>query len=208
MDTSANRYVPCAVDWHKDWAGYEVDGYQPTDRQRTIIDAVAAALAAGMFYSSEVRDFVAKTLGVTAEQAAAGTNRVEGGDFGMDCYYARGYLGAQKRHEAERKSWSKLRPAQGMELGTLMFNDFKRMTGVVVTGLFGDGDPVSGKGMLVDLQGKRGSILVGIRVGASNIRCAMDRASERKLRKMNFEEFVAQRGGQVQQQEVPAGSLF
>lgn len=62
------------------------------------------------------------------------TEKVENGDFGMDCYYARCYLETQERIERECLALQELAPAIGMQLGTLVFSDLKSTTGATVIG--------------------------------------------------------------------------
>lgn len=191
MEFIDSRYVPPSGNLFNEWVGCETEGYQPTDRQKVLIDAVLDAKANGLFYTKDVLNHVAKALSVTPEQTAVGATRTEGGDFGMDCYYARQFIEARHRHEAERQAWTLLKPAIGMDIGTLVFNDYKRTTGVVVTGFVGDGDVKNGKGMLMALRGKRGSMTVLLNATATQVRYAMDRAAEKGNRKTNFDQFVA-----------------
>ncbi len=191
MEFLESRYVPPSGNLFNEWAGCEAEGYQPTDRQKVLIDAVRDAKASGLFYTKDVRNHVAKALNLTPEQAAVGATRTEGGDFGMDCYYARQFIEAVQRHEAEHQAWVQLKPTAGLDIGTLVFNDFKRTTGVVVTGFVGEGDVKNGKGMLMALRGKRGAMTVGLNATATQVRYAMDRAAEKGNRKTTFDQFVA-----------------
>ena len=160
---------------YEEWAGYKRRNFVPTERQTRVVEAVQAALAAKLFYTDNVREFCAQRLYITAAQARVRADKVEGGEFGMDCFYARGYLESRQEIEAEDAAHRKLAPRVGMPLGTLVFNDYKRNTGMVVEELLPDGR--------LKLRGKRGRHVVTLECTALSIRHAIDRAAERGLRK-------------------------
>ena len=166
-----------------DWQKREMDGYVPTDRQMVVIAAVRAAVEAKLFYTSDVLAFAKTYLAITEEQAAVGTDRVEGGNFGMDLYYARDFLRAEEAHALDRSARDRLKLCVGKQLGTLVFNDMKRNTGMRVT------STVDGK--LFTLTGKRGASTVILSCSARQIEHAMVRAFERGQRKDNFDAFVS-----------------
>jgi hypothetical protein len=176
-------YVLPTPSAYQEWSRYVCRDFVPTERQKQVIAAVQAALDAKLFYSNEVRKFCANWLGLTSIQAVISADRVEGGEFGMDCYFARGYLDSRRQFEAEDAAHQKLTPRLGMPLGTLMFNDFKRNTGMVITELLPDAR--------LKLRGKRGRYIVILECTALQIAHAIDRAVERGLRKDCFDMFVA-----------------
>jgi len=167
---------------YRDWDGYALESFQPNDRQKQVIDAVQAALDHKHFYSSDVLAYVSARLGVTEEQRAIGASKVEGGHVGMDCYYARRYIEARQAARVEKARAQQLGAFVGMQLGTLIFNDFKRTTGVEVVEVLEAGRELS-------LRGKRGRATVVLRCNATSVACAIDRAAERKARKDRFEDF-------------------
>jgi hypothetical protein len=57
-----------AADPYKDWQRRKFDDFVPTGRQLVVIEAVRAALAEKLFYTSDVLAFCKTFLGVTAEQ--------------------------------------------------------------------------------------------------------------------------------------------
>lgn len=175
---------------YKDWTRNEHPDFVPTDRQKLVMDVVRQALDAGLYYSSEVREFAKGILKPTEQELARGSG-VEGGEFGMDVYYARQTLTAMKRHAVDVESWQHLRPAPGMVLGTIMFSDYKRITGATIVGIEGEGDRTTGKGMSIVFEGKRGSVTVRGTTTATHIRNAIDRALEQGLRKVSFEDLHA-----------------
>ena len=145
-----------------------------------VIAAVQSALDANLFYTRDVLAHAIVQLGVTPEQAERNYKmRVEGGVIGMDTYYARCYIDAQAKAAAERVALQIIKPHVGQKLGTLMFNDFKRNTGMVVVA-------VSEGGKMITLKGKRGAYSVSLACTAKNIEYAINRAAEKGLRKDNF----------------------
>lgn len=164
---------------YADWKRRELRDFVPDTRQALVVEAVREALAAGMYYTSDVFAFCAKLLGVTAEQAQVQAKKVENGEVGMDVYYARDYLRARERFAAEDANLAKLKPHVGQSLGTLMFNDYKRNTGCTVTAVSDDGRGIT-------VEAKRGKVTVQFDCDASQIAKAMDRAAEQGLRKGNF----------------------
>lgn len=164
-----------------EWARCETKDFVPTARQSLVVEAVRQALSKGLFYSEAVRLFVAEKLDVSDEILAANYKaRVEGGVFAMDCYYARRYVEAQERIQRDALVKALLKPHVGQKLGTLVFNDFKRCTGVTVVEA----------GELIVLTCKRGPKPFSIEVEYESIRHAMDRAFVRGQRKENFNSFV------------------
>lgn len=171
---------------YDDWAKCECRGFLPTARQQNVIAAMQSALSAGLYYTSDVVPHCAGLLKPNAEQAAEGRGRVENGTFGMDCYYARKYTDAVALFKKMDAAMAELKPYKGQKLGTLMFNDFKRNTGVVVTEVVGND--------CIQIAGKRGSLALAWSANAIQIVCAINRAAERKLRKDDFVAFASQMG--------------
>jgi hypothetical protein len=162
----------------QEWARHACRDFVPTERQRRIIEAVQAALDAKLFYTDDVDKFCAQRLHVTTAQAHVSADKVQGGEFGMDCYFARRYLDSRRQFEAEDAAHQRLAPRVGMHLGTLMFNDFKRNTGMIVEELLAGGR--------LKLRGKRGAYVVTLECTALQIALAIDRAAERGMRKDRF----------------------
>lgn len=176
------RYVPPSRGIHDDWDGCKLESYTPTERQKSVIEAVKSALESKQFYTDEVLKYCIDYLGVTPEQSKVGAGRVEGGDFGMDCYFARDYLRHAQEHADARNSLAMLKPFVGQDLGTLVFNnDFKRNTGMTVKAL-------SDNQKEITLQGKRGRFVVELVCTARQIENAMDRAFEKAMRKDTFND--------------------
>lgn len=172
-----SKYTPPATDPHKEWSRYQAADFAPTERQKDLIAVIQSALDAKLFYTSEVLVHCRTVLGLSTEQVAAGGSYVEGGWFGMDCYYARGYIQARASIDAESKAWARLAPQVGDHLGTLTFSDYKRNTGMVIVAVLDGG---------VKLTGKRGASTVSLEATATQIGNAMDLAAERGHRKTGF----------------------
>lgn len=168
---------------HDSWSGCELRGFVPNANQQLVIDVVRSALDAGLYYTRDVRDHCARAIGLNAVDDKANFQNmpVEGGVFGMECYYARKYLDARKVHAAEDEVSARLRPHVGQRLGTVMFNDFKRCTGAVITKVAGE---------KLELQCKRGTSLLTFEVSVLSVKHGIDRAAEKKLRKDDFDGFV------------------
>lgn len=166
---------------HDDWSGCKLESFIPTDRQKLVIEAVKSALDSKLHYNNDVLKYCIESLGVTPEQGKVGAIRVEGGDVGMDCYYARDYLRHMHERAAERRSLAMLKPFIGQVLGTLVFSDFKRNTGMTVKEM---GDDLR----TLTLKGKRGRYTVELICTARQIENAMNRAFENKLRKDTFDQ--------------------
>lgn len=174
--------LPEAINAHRPWVGCESRDFAPNDNQKLVIAAVEEALASGLFYASDVLVFCTRELKLSEEQIAANFKcRVEGGIFAMECYYARNFIRARERYAAIDAYQQELKPVEGKVLGTLRFNDLKRTTGVVVVNVSGD---------QITLEGVRGRQRIRLTTDAMGIKCAMDRAAERGLRKTDFESFT------------------
>lgn len=168
------------ADTYKDWQRCEHADFVPNARQQLVADAVQKALDSGLYYSKDVVAFCKRELHVTEEQEGVGAKRVENGEVGMDCYYARKYLDKQRELSKARNVLKLLQPKAGQLLGTLMFSDYKRNTGAVIT-------QVSEDGMSITVQGKRGAAVATFTCSPLQVANAMDRAAERGLRKAGFE---------------------
>ena len=169
---------------YEDWRGSERRGFVPTARQKVILDAYAEAVATGLYYTKDIYVVVSKKLGLTPEQLAQCTTNVDGGDFGYDLYQARSCYNAMTQHKAVDDAAAALCNLQvGMKLGTLIFNDHKRTTDVSV---LQSADPTQ-----VALQGKRGAYKVTFTTDALSIKCAIERAASKGVRKDSFEDFAA-----------------
>lgn len=179
--TTTSRYIPPQGSVYDEWDKNATPGFVPSERQKIVIQAVQAALDSKLFFTDDVRAHCAAALGLTPEQASVRAETVEGGTFGLDLYYAREYISAQAKFQAERVALQRLKPAEGLELGTLMFNDLKRNTGMRVVEVSSD----SGE---IKIIGKRGAYTVTLVCTAKQIENAIDRAHERGLRKQDFSQ--------------------
>jgi len=168
----------------EDWRGANGLDFKPTSRQQLVLDATQKALDKGLFYGVDVRAFVAQELEVPEETLALGTKRVEGGNFGMDVYYARQSL--EKRSEARYglKVVSELRLANGVKLGTRVPSDGKQLRAATFEGACA----VNG---MITVQGRRGSRLVKFVVTGKSLVAAIERAAAQGLRKETFEQMAA-----------------
>lgn len=172
---------------YSDWARNECEDFVPNERQKLVMDVVRQAIDAGMYYTKDVLAFAKERLKPSEAELERGKG-VEGGEFGMDVYYARQAITSAKKFAVSREAWQHLRPTPGKSLGTIMFNDYKRITGSTIIGFAGEGDISTGKGMRMVIEGKRGSVKVRLEATASQVRSAIDRAHEKGLRKITFEE--------------------
>ena len=171
-------------DTYKDWAGNETRAFTPDERQQLVIEVVRRAIEdEGLYYTKDVYAFCVKQLIPSPDDLAKSAKTVEGGEVGMDLYYARQYLDARKRIAKADLAKSQLRPQVGMVVGTLALQDLKRYTGAVITTV---------NGHELTLQAKRGSVGVRFTTTPLGLSRAIERAHEKKQRKTNFAEFCSQ----------------
>lgn len=161
-----------------EWDGCKKPNFNPNARQAVVIQAVSEALARGLYYTDEVLAACRITLNVSPEDAAKRKASVEGGTLGMECYYARCFIGALEAQRESQEALDRMQAAPGMELGTLVFNDFKRVYKAVVAEV--DGTDVT-------ITGKRGNQSIRFACEASSLRHAINRAAEHRLRTTNFD---------------------
>lgn len=169
---------------YSDWSGYDQRGFAPNSRQRLLMDAIEQALSEGLFDSEAVKHRVAQLVG---HDRASDTNvlNVQGGDFGMDVYYARRAREAEVRREAETTAAAEMRLRTGDVLGTLVFSDYKRTTSVTLIEAI---DAWTWK-----FEGKRGSARVIGTGSVLQLKNAIDRALGQRVRKDSYAEFLASR---------------
>lgn len=169
------------ADTYKDWARNETRDFVPDERQKLVIEAVRRATEdEKLFYTKDVYAFCVKLLLPNIEDLEKCVKTVEGGEVGMDLYYARKYLDARKRFALEDQAAEQLRPQPGIKLGTLVLQDLKRYTGAAITKVEGDA---------ITVEAKCGSLGYRFVTSPVGLRHAMDRACQRKLRKTSFAEF-------------------
>lgn len=178
--------VPTQNEGYNEWRRNECADFQPSARQQIVMDAVRQALSEGLYYTNDVRPRVAQILGVTGDDLSRGALRVEGGDFGMDVYYARQALEAQQRHTAIAKSAAEMRLKVGDVIGATMFNDFKLNHKTEVIDVAAANE--------YRLKARRGAATVTFTANAQSLRIAIERAFEKGKRKLSYEQFVAERG--------------
>ena len=158
--------------------------YEPTARQQAMIDAVAEGEEQKIVYNSDMIEFVAKRLGIPKEDLAQNKSGVEGGDVGMDVYYARQYNDAKNANAAQQKAQADMALSVGDKLGVLRFNDFKYTTATEVVGVI-DGD--------VRIRGKRGAQTIELTASPISVAAAMDRAKEGGKRKEGAAGWIAKK---------------
>lgn len=178
---------------HDDWIGAKSADYVPTPRQLPIIEVVREALSQGLFYTDAVLTYAQKALALTPEQIAAQPGRltVEGGIFGMDCYYARCFIEACQARAREQDAWALLKPKVGAKLGTLVLNDGLCARGAHITALPGVGDSATGKGLSIRVNFTRGRNKCSCTLGALQLRSAIEAAHNLGYRKSSLDELIA-----------------
>lgn len=148
----------------------------PDAHEKRMISAVEQALAAGLFYNTDVAKSVRETLGdYVPDQFWSIKNGVEGGPMGMEIYYARQVVEQRQKDAAVKAAAEALDLTPGKKLGVLIFNDFKRTVATMVKEA-----PDDGYGVV--LTGTRGSNKVELRTDALSIQGAIARAVEKGAR--------------------------
>jgi hypothetical protein len=126
------RYeLPPTGKCYEEWLTYKAPELKPNLRQQLVMAAAARAIDAGLFYNVDVNAAVAADLGVTREQLARNTQKVDGGDFGYDVYFARGAVEAIRHQQRLVDTAAALALRPGDKVGAIIFNDGKRTTGAV-----------------------------------------------------------------------------
>ena len=173
---TARPYTPPAStsEVSDSWLGVWKRGATPN--QDALMSAVQKALNAGLFYNNDVKDFVAKELGVTDAERAVGSGTVDGGAFGYDVYHARKELDRRAAEAANSRAVDELGLSTGVKLGVLVFNDSKVTKAVEVESVAEDKQSVT-------IKGKRGNTTVSGPVSPVSIKRAIERAEERGARK-------------------------
>lgn len=178
-----SRYeLPAVGTCYDQWRLCKSPAFAPTPRQRLVMEAAERARDAGLFYNVEVNAAVAKDLGVTKEQLARNTERVDGGDFAYDVYFARSAVEAMRNHRKLVATAQALAFQPGDKIGALIFNDGKRNTGMVVT-------TVGAAGIELELEGKKAGKPIGLRTNVGAVANAIATAFDRGARKDTYENF-------------------
>ena len=168
-------------DTYKDWRLNCTRGFVPDARQALVIDAVRKAIEEEeLFHTADVYAFCVKQLAPPPEDLAKNTRSVEHGEVGMDLYYAREYLDAQKRFQARDLAAAQLMPSPGLQLGTLVLPDLKRYTGARIEAVEQDA---------LTVLAKRGRTSCRFVLSAEDVRLCINWAFERKQRESDFDRF-------------------
>ncbi|VTU44185.1 hypothetical protein [Variovorax sp. RA8] len=178
-----SRYeLPAIGACYDEWRLCKSPTFAPTPRQRLVMEAAERAIDAGLFYNVEVNAAVAKDLGVTQEQLARNTQRVDGGDFAYDVYFARSAVEAIRHHRKLVATAQALAFQPGDKVGALIVNDGKRNTGMVIT-------KVGADGIELEIEGKRAGKPIGLRTNVGAVASAIANAFDRGARKDTYDEF-------------------
>lgn len=123
------------------WTGKDPETYVFTAQEERLMVAVSKALDLGLFYNSDVDEFVAKELEITAEQRSAQfqkpENAVHGGCFGYEVYHARKVVEARRSMKDNREAIEQYRYFVGQKLGRVKLNG-KIVSGTVITAVSPD----------------------------------------------------------------------
>ena len=155
------------------WNRRVFDDFVPNERQQMLMDVYSEAKQAGLFYTVDVLEFAKKRLEPTPEVSAIGADRVEGGDFGMDMYYARDAVDCISRRARLKADFETISPVIGMKLGSLS-SDHKRTNACVISGI---------DGMYIIFNCKRGSKFIQFSANSTQIVNALENAYRKGWRK-------------------------
>lgn len=94
-----------------------------TENQQRLMDAVKKALLAGVFYNSDMYDFVKRELADILtpdvfDDVTSNTHKVEYGKFGTDIYNCRKFVEAQLREQANKDAVTVLTTSGLIRLGS------------------------------------------------------------------------------------------
>lgn len=97
---------------------------QPTEQELRLKSVVKEALLQGIFYNSEMYDFVVKSMNdiLSIEVLASGKDRIENGHFGMDIYYTRKKLERELIDNANQEAMSLLLEHKMIAVGQRLKN--------------------------------------------------------------------------------------
>ena len=102
-------------------AGKSYDRWHgPIDPEmRQLVEVVAEVVDAGVFYSTDVHSAVTARYALSAEELQRGRGRVEGGEWGMEIYYARRQLDRERADAREREAFTRLALKPGQNVGAI-----------------------------------------------------------------------------------------
>ena len=163
-------HLPASI--YADWNLRQSREFVPDARQALAMSTVQQCLDEGLYYNDDVYARCRQLLPLTPEDAARGIGRVEGGEFGMDLYYARAALDARAGFAADDAAILEMSPKVGQSLTHLMFNDGKLIRAVKITAVSDDSRGVT-------FTGKRGALTVGASYTPRQLLRAMRNAAER-----------------------------
>ena len=148
---------------------------EPAPEMLMMVDSVAKALAAGLFYSNDVKAFVMNDLKDQLEgDLDIHKDNVEGGVVGMEIYYARSYLTALQEREENITAIKELDLHLGQDFGTLEINGKRTCHCIVIS--FSQ----TGQTAIVKMSGTRWKNHYNIEVSARGLLKAVRKARHAK----------------------------
>ena len=120
QQTKPQGYYPIEYDEiYGDWIerGSKEKGFQPTPRQKKLMDVVGKALDEGITYEDDLDKYVKKELAeeLKGYDFTLAEDRVDGGAFGYDVYHARQAVETQRNHEENQKNLQQFSEGQDLE---------------------------------------------------------------------------------------------
>lgn len=186
-----SAYTPPSAEEAKYWKdnqGREAENpyFEPSARQKVVIEAVGKAVSAGGISLDGIRESVANTLGVS--EAVKTQTTENGAGFQSDVYSALGVVRSQSTASEKKKIHDQLALKVGDNLGVLVLNDQKQTNNAVVVAI----DDRAGS---YTIKANRGASTVQFDTDAAAIKDALNLAKEKGQRGDGFAEFIANKSG-------------
>ena len=190
------------------WESIRNGRAEPDQYRARVMEAMEAAKAAGLFYNSETYPRAAAVMAARwgypdlREAADIGGPDCDGVPrwFASHCYMANDATRAREAREAAREAREALRLVPGVELGALVFSDYKLTRSAEVSAVSEDGE-------LITIEGNRGATAVHLQCSPLAVRQAIERAHEKGKRPFNYEQFCVLRAHVTRQAAPPAVAL-
>lgn len=161
-------------DSYSAWKGEAQRDFAPDECQAYAMGLVRDAIAAGLFYTSEVFAYCVKAAEVPPGVLAidsGGSGSVEYGHARMHFYHAREAVDRMDAWAREERDAVTVRAMIGAKPRCIMWDDYKRTAGAVV---LGEDSP-----LLFRVRGNRGRCTFDWTASASTIVAAIDRYDSR-----------------------------
>lgn len=144
-----------------------------TDEMRPLYNAIAAAMDSGIFYTRDMLKHITERFAFTGSGLDSHKN-VEGGAIGMEIYYARRRIDADRNAIAQKAALERLAIGVGDKLGPLYFPSIRK-------GMYRNNSVIAITAQEITFEGTAGNRRFTVKASPTAVENALTRARNHRL---------------------------